>query len=83
MLHRKNSKDYGKTLVSLIRRFKVHVSEYQCLFRNKTKNNFSKAEKYTEGVVQSHARNIEQISEDTGADYHQLQHFITESKWDA
>jgi len=58
------------------------VSDYQQHFLNKTKNNFSKAEKYTEGIVQSQRRNIEQISEDTGADYHQMQHFITESKWD-
>lgn len=33
--------------------------------------------------MQSQLRNIEQITEDTGADYHQMQHFITESKWDA
>lgn len=33
--------------------------------------------------MQSQLRNIEQISEDTGADYHQMQHFITESNWDA
>jgi len=33
--------------------------------------------------VQSQLRNIEQISEDTGADYHQMQHFITESNWEA
>ncbi len=33
--------------------------------------------------MQSQYRNIEQISEDTGADYHQMQPFITESAWDA
>jgi SRSO17 transposase len=27
-------------------------------------------------------RNIERISENLGADYHQMQHFITESNWD-
>jgi len=32
--------------------------------------------------VQSQIRNIERISEDTGVDYHQMQHFITESNWD-
>lgn len=58
------------------------MSEYQVLFRNRTKDNFSKATKYTEGIVKSQARNIEQISEDTCTDYHQMQHFITESKWD-
>ncbi len=59
------------------------MSDYQKYFHNKTKNSFSKAETYTRGIVQSQLRNIEQISEDTGADYHQLQHFITESNWDA
>jgi len=28
-------------------------------------------------------RNIERISEDTGVDYYQMQHFITESNWNA
>ena len=28
-------------------------------------------------------RNIERISEDIGANYHQMQHFITESNWDS
>ncbi len=28
-------------------------------------------------------RNIERISEDLDADYHQMQHFITESNWNA
>jgi SRSO17 transposase len=33
--------------------------------------------------VQSELRNIERISEDLDADYHQMQHFITESNWNA
>ena len=33
--------------------------------------------------MQSELRNIERISEDLDADYHQMQHFITESNWDA
>jgi len=33
--------------------------------------------------VQSQLRNIERISEELNADYHQMQHFITESNWDA
>jgi SRSO17 transposase len=43
---------------------------------------YDKAEKYTSGIVLSDLRNIERISEDTGANYHQMQHFITESNWD-
>ncbi len=42
-----------------------------------------KLKTYTKGIVQSQLRNIEQIPEDTGADYHQMQHFITESNWEA
>lgn len=33
--------------------------------------------------MQSELRNIERISEDLDADYHRMQHFITESNWDA
>lgn len=32
--------------------------------------------------MQSRLRNIERISEDLDAQYHQMQHFITESNWD-
>ena len=32
--------------------------------------------------MQSELRNIERICEDLNADYHQMQHFITESNWD-
>lgn len=34
------------------------------------------------GIIQSQMRNIESISEEVGANYHQMQHFITESNWD-
>jgi SRSO17 transposase len=41
-----------------------------------------KPELYTKGIVQSQLRNIERISEDLDVNYHQMQHFITESNWD-
>jgi len=63
-------------------RLSDHLVDFQHIFRNSTKNNFSKAQKYTHGLVQSQMRNIEQICDDTGSDYHQMQHFITESNWD-
>lgn len=34
------------------------------------------------GIIKSQMRNIESISEEMGANYHQMQHFITESNWD-
>ena len=55
---------------------------YEHIFRNRTKTFFDKAERYTKGIVQSQLRNIERISEDLNASYHQMQHFITESNWD-
>jgi SRSO17 transposase len=55
---------------------------YEHIFRNRTKTFFDKAELYTKGIVQSQLRNIERISEDLNASYHQMQHFITESNWD-
>ena len=59
-----------------------HLIEYEDIFSNRTKRFFDKACKYTEGVIRSEMRNIGRISEDTGVDYFQMQHFITESKWD-
>ena len=55
---------------------------FEHFFRNKTKIFFDKAEKYTHGIVKSDMRNIERISEELGENYHQMQHFITESNWD-
>ncbi|HPE34414.1 MAG TPA: transposase [Bacteroidales bacterium] len=60
-----------------------HIADYQQHFINRTKNNFIKAETYIKGIVKSELRNIGRISEDTGADDHQMQHFITESNWEA
>jgi SRSO17 transposase len=37
---------------------------------------------YVEGLVVSDLKNIERISEKLEANYHQMQHFITESQWD-
>lgn len=60
----------------------IHLSEYEHFFRNKTKKFFDKAENYSHGVIKSQLRNIERICEDTQTDYFQMQHFISESKWD-
>jgi len=78
----KNTKEYGKTLTSAHKRLDKYLSEYQRFFRNKTKKFFDKAMQYTRGLLVSNLRNIEQISDTLGTtDYFQLQHFITESKW--
>ena len=83
LIHRKKNNQYGKTLTSALERLSVHLAEYQHIFRNRTKKFFDKAEKYAQGIVQSQMRNIERISEESGTDYYQMQHFISESKWDA
>lgn len=64
-------------------RLEVYLSEYQDIFRSKTKKFFDKAEKYTQGLFIARRRNIERICEKlAGSDYFQMQHFITDSKWD-
>jgi SRSO17 transposase len=55
---------------------RCHIAEYESVFRNRTKRFF-------EGIIWSEMRNIGRISEDTGVNYYQMQHFITESNWDA
>jgi SRSO17 transposase len=61
-----------------------YLSDYQSVFKNKTKKFFDKAQQYTQGLLVSGKRNIEQISDTLAVvDYFQLQHFITESDWDA
>jgi SRSO17 transposase len=66
-----------------LKRLRCYLIEYESVFRNKTKRFFDKAEKYTEGIIKSQMRNIERISEDIGVDYYQMQHFISESNWNA
>jgi SRSO17 transposase len=52
-------------------------------FKNKTKSNFNQAKQYVEGIVLSDIKNIERISEALDGEYHKLQHFISDSTWDA
>jgi len=83
LIHRKNSKEYGKTLIDAVARLNSHLSEYQHIFKNSTKTFFDKAENYAQGIIISQMRNIERISEELRVNYHQMQHFITESNWDS
>jgi SRSO17 transposase len=83
LIQRKNNKEYGKTPASCKKRLISYLVEYESLFRNKTKKFFDKAEKYSLGILKSQMRNIERISEELQVDYNQMQHFITESNWDA
>jgi len=79
----KNTKEYGKTLALAYNRLVDYLFEYQSVFKNKTKTFFDKAQLYTQGILQCNSRNIEQICDSLlETDYYQMQHFITESKWD-
>ena len=59
----------------------MHLSDYQHIFKNKTKRFFVKAEIYAQGLLLSDTRNIEKLSETMDSNYFQMQHFITESTW--
>ncbi len=59
----------------------MHLSDYQHIFKNKTKRFFVKAEIYAQGLLLSDNRNIEKLSETMDSNYFQMQHFITESTW--
>lgn len=61
----------------------AYISDYQCLFKNKTRSNFGKAQLYAEGIVLSDLNNIERINETLDGAYHKMHHFISDSKWDA
>ena len=65
-------------------RLDLHITDYQLFFRNKTKEFFDKAKKYTYGLFTSSDRNIERICESLPeTNYHQMQHFVSDSNWDA
>ena len=84
LTHRKNSKNYGETLMATLQRLDYYLSDYQCFFKNRTKKFFDKAEKYSKGLFLSRDRNIERICESYhDTEYYQMQHFISDSNWDA
>lgn len=79
----KNTKEYGKTLTAAKRRLEVYLSDFQCIFKSKTKKFHDKAELYSYGILQSNRRNIEQVSDTLlECDYFSLHHFISDSTWD-
>lgn len=61
----------------------MYLLEYQEYFKTRTRDRFPRTLQYVEGIVLSELKNIERISETLEADYHQFQHFISDSNWDA
>jgi SRSO17 transposase len=66
----------------MLSRFDSYLSDYEDVFRSKTKRFFDKAQTYCCGIFMSELCNIERISEEMFANYHQMQHFISDSPWD-
>lgn len=82
IIQRKNSKRYGETLSSALKRLDVYLLDYQYIFQNSTKKFFDKAENYSKGLLLCSNRNIERVCEtQLGSDYFQMQHFISDSNW--
>lgn len=50
--------------------------------RGTVTNNKREKQVYCQGIFLSDLSNIERVSEEMFTDYHQMQHFITESPWD-
>jgi SRSO17 transposase len=63
-------------------RLSTYLSNYEHFFKNKTKRFFDKALVYCQGIFMSELSNIERVSEEMFANYHQMQHFISDSPWD-
>lgn len=66
----------------MLSRLDSYISEYMYIINNKTKHLFDKTKIYCRGIFMSELSNIERISEEMFANYHQMQHFITEFPWD-
>jgi SRSO17 transposase len=77
----KNKGKYGETLRPMLGRFDGYIADYEYIFRSKTKRFFDKAKTYCQGIFMSELSNIERISEEMFANYHQMQHFISDSPW--
>ena len=79
----KNSKEYGKTLLSANKRLVGQIADIQHFFRTGNRNVYKTATGYLQGLWRSKLSNLEKITQ-TGLpdNYHQLQHFISDSPWD-
>jgi SRSO17 transposase len=66
----------------MLGRFESYIADYEHIFRSKTKRFFDKAKTYCQGIFLSALSNIERISEEMFANYHQMHHFISDSPWD-
>jgi SRSO17 transposase len=67
----------GSRFQSFAKRFEVH-------FRRWTRSVAPQAQQYLQGLMQASRKNMERMEEVVpGCDYQSLQHFVSESDWDA
>ena len=80
----KNTKEYGKILKQAVKRLTVYISDIQHVFQVGKHNVQNTAIDYLKGLWPSYRSNLERISE-TGIckNYFHLQHFISDSPWEA
>ena len=80
----KNTKENGKTLKGAVNRLTGYLSGIQGVFQVGKHNISNKALDYIQAIWPSQLSNLQRLSE-TGVckDYFQLQHFISDSPWDA
>ena len=68
----KNRNGYGETMGAVVSRLESYLTEYEHIFRSKTKRFFDRVQTYCRGIFMSELSNIERISEEMFADYHQM-----------
>lgn len=80
----KNTKENGKTLKQAVNRLTGYLADIQGVFQVSKHNVSNKALEYIQSVWPSQLSNLQRLSE-TGMckDYFQLQHFISDSPWNA
>ena len=66
----------------MLGRMDSYIYDYEHIFKSKTRCVFTKAQLYCKDVFVRELSNTERVSEEMFANYHQMQHFISESPWD-
>ena len=80
----KNTKENGKTLKQAVNRLTGYLPEVQYVFHVGRHNVSNRALEYIQSIWPSSLSNLQRLSETgTCKDYFQLQHFISNSTWDA
>mgnify|MGYP003416889723 FL=1 len=80
----KNIGHENKGIPAAEKRFKKYVYTDGDVFKTRTHHKVATAFQYLKGLFQGRKRNIERMAERVAdSEYHRIQHFISESPWDA